>query len=331
PATWALVAVGLPLLASLLLIILSLQLTRAWQGQPVTEELTKPPAELQPGIVGILLKGKSSPRSLAATLLHLATRGYLQVVHRTDGFSFGKRRSLDLPVRQAGLPASPAQGSGLDHFELVLLDKLFLKDAIRSTGHDIELRIGRHLFSRKVAEAYLAMYEAALAEGWFVRNPELTHRRWRFVSLVVMAVAILAFVMSLLIGPAPHYYTLGFAGLFFVGVVMERIAPLLPRRTRAGDVAFRQWQAFRNFLANPAPLTGPIDAQALYERYLPYAVACGCEVEWTERFLDLPFRVPDWYTSETELHVIEEFANSLFPIIGTVATDLARAREPYAV
>lgn len=327
---WLLAALGLPLLASLGLGAMFLLAHQSWRGPRVTDERPTPPLDLAPAVVGVLLTGKVSPRSLAATLLDLAKRGYLQVVHRSDGFSFGKRRALET--------LGTSESDGLTLFERTLLGKIFRRDSLRASEADIAFRIGHHIFSRKVAEVYVAIYQATVTSGWFVENPQALYQRYRFFGLLVSVVAVGLFALALAVGPSPYFYTLGFLALFFVGVVMHEITPFLPRRTRAGDAAYREWLKFRNYLASAAPIkkadpstTLGAGAQGLYERYLPYAVAFGCEVEWTERFMKLPFHVPDWYTSESDLYAIEDFANSLFPIVGTVATDLAKAREPFAV
>ncbi len=327
-ATWLAVAVALPLLATLILLGMFALARRSWAGTTSTaERATLPDDGVAPALAGVLVEGKVSPRSLAATLLHLAERGYLQVSSRADGFSFGRKRQLDLPAGTAAAALAP--------FETTLLDKLLNADSIRTTAEDVQLRIGRHVFSRKIAEVYLGMYQAAVTKGWFAENPQAGYRRFRLLSYAVIGAALTGFVAGLLVGPDPYFYLLGWVGLFFVGIVMQRIIPFLPRRTAAGQRAYQDWIAFKNFLKkrqplDPAALSG-VNAQGLYERYLPYAIVFGVEVEWTERFLGLPFTAPDWYVSTADIHVIDQFANSLFPFIGTVAYDLARAREPNAI
>lgn len=337
---WLVLALTLPALATLVLALLFMLAQRTWRGPSVSGERSGPPldstrgkpGELPPAVVGVLMLGKVSPRTLAATLLDLARRDYLQVVHKPEGFTFGKRRALE--------SLSDERERQLADFERTLLSKIFRRDSVRATQDDIQFRIGHHIFSRKIAEVYLAIYQLSVDQGWFVEDPQRLYQRYRFLGLSLSVVAVILFVVALAVGPAPYYYTLGFLALFFVGVVMREITPFLPRRTHAGDTAYREWLEFRNYLSNAAPIKSikpapgqtPLGAaQGLYQQYLPYAVAMGVEVEWTERFLDLTFSSPVWYSSEDEIHVIEDFANSLFPIIGTVATDLARAREPFAV
>ena len=54
----------------------------------------------------------------------------------------------------------------------------------------------------------------------------------------------------------------------------------------------------------------------------------GCEVEWAKRFLDRPFKVPYWYSSEKPVVVIEDFMASIFPMIGFVSNSLVASKEP---
>ena len=332
-STWLAIAIGLPLAASLILAVMFQLALRGWR-KPATNDTNErevpPDPTVPPAAAGVLLEGKVSPRALASTLLHLAERGYLQVVHRADGFSFGKKRPVDLP----GVAVDA--NSSLAPFERVLMDKLLKADSIRTTTADLQLRIGSHVFSRKIAEVYLEMYQATIDRKWFVKNPEASYRQFRILSFGVIGLALVGFVLSLLYGPKdPSFYLLGWVGLFFVGIVMQRIIPFLPHRTATGQAAYKEWIEFKNFLKrrqalDPAALHN-ISAQGLYERYLPYAIVFGVEVEWTERFLGLPFIVPNWYSSVQDIHVIDEFANSLFPFIGTVAYDLAKSREPSAI
>ncbi len=324
---WTAIAVAMPVLATFVLLGMLAAARRTWRAPATKKERAEPPADLPPAVVGVLMQGRVSPRSLAATLLHLATRGYLVVTHRQSGFAFTKRPVVDSVRDETGHVSSPT----LNRFEEILLDKMFLPESDKATMADIQLRIGRHVYSRKVAEVYLEMYQGAVDQGWFVRDPQAIYRRFRALSLGVIVGSVLGFLVSLAFGPEPFTYLLGWAGLFFVGIVMYRITPFLPRRTNGGDAAYAEWAAFRTFLMNQQPLGNVSEPQKLYQRFLPYAVIMGVEVEWTERFRQLPFKTPEWYVAVEDIERIEDFANSLFPFIGTVASDLSKTREPHAI
>ena len=317
---WLIIALILPLVAAAILAVMYINSRRSWRKAATHHERSTPPDDTPPSVVGVLLEGRVSPRSLAASLLNLANRGQLIVAHRQDGFTFGR------PKKIKGVEPAP-----LSNFERILMDKIFLEGKTRSTEEDIQLRIGRHVYSRKVAEIYLHIYESAVKRGWFVRDPQALYQRYRYLSLGVIAGAILGFLISLILGPDPRFYLLGWTGLFFVGLLMYRITPLLPRRTPEGDEAFTAWSEFKNFLVSKHPFKQSRQSQEIYEQYLPYAIALGVEVEWTKRFVENVFQVPNWFISDDDITAIEDFANSIFPLVGEVAYDLSRAREPHAI
>jgi len=116
----------------------------------------KMPAEVSPAVVGVLIDGQIGSREIAATLISLAERKYIFIIKKTDGFTFGKRKSFDSPE--------------LEPFEKVLLSKIFTEN-YKSTKDDVEMRVGHHIFSRKMAQVFLGVYDEATNAGYFISNP----------------------------------------------------------------------------------------------------------------------------------------------------------------
>lgn len=100
---------------------------------------------------------------------------------------------------------------------------------------------------------------------------------------------------------------------------------LLKAPTRAGRIVLDQIEGFRVFLAATEKdrmkmMTPPDRTPALFEKYLPYALALGVEQEWAEQFSDILASAasgregysPVWYTG-TSLHSMTagSFATSL--------------------
>jgi len=76
------------------------------------------------------------------------------------------------------------------------------------------------------------------------------------------------------------------------------------------------------------PIVYSPDLERIYLKYLPYAIVLGCEVEWTKRFTDFPFAAPSWFTTQTQLYHLNDFAQNIFTLIGFVAQSLALSHEP---
>jgi hypothetical protein len=259
-----------------------------------------------------------SGRLLAATLVDLAEREFLII--RPDGrsFTFGQRR---VTSRTAPTPTD------LAGFEQTLIEKLFLPRTVRSSQADIDVRLGHRLFSRKIASIYLKVYDQLTTLGYFTENPEFVWQRYRSIGLLLLSVALAGFTATLAFMPPPKFPLVSWVGMMVASVLILRGAPHLPRRTRRGIEALREWLAFRRWLALPEPLTGN-DASTTYRRWLPYAIALGVEVEWTRRLGDAIIEPPNWLVTSVAYVSIDDFARQLFPIVGYVGTQFAAVRDP---
>lgn len=330
PATyWISFSIILPII-TLIFLLFYVWLTRKnWMKTNIKEERSTPPDNSRPAEVGVIVNGRVTARSIAATLLHLAIRDFIHITQSPEGYSFGKRKPVDFTPLDNKAKIQP-----LTVYETIVLDKIFTRDKSKSTDTDIAFRVGHHIFSRKIAEAYLAIYETTVQKGWLIEDPQKKFRKYKLFAFAIMAIAVIGFAMSILFGPTDNsYYIAGWAGVFLSGILMYQIVPFMPKRTPEGEKAYEEWIKFKNFLSSSKQINAEsiATAQKTYESYLPYAIVFGVEVEWTERFLHLPFFEPEWYTSRKDINQIEEFANSIFPIVGQVARNLSKAREPYAI
>ncbi len=326
---WIGASIVLPIITLLVLLFYVWLARRNWTSVVIKDERSTPPDKSKPAEVGVIVDGRVAARSIAATLIHLATRGFITITRTPDGYKFGKRRPVDMTRLDDKFKIEP-----LTQYEAIILDKIFDKVNITSSKEELDFRVGHHIFSRKIAHAYLAIYEYALQNGWLVEDPQRKFRKYRLFAFAVICMAILSFVFSLLFGPDDKfYYLVGWIGVFLSGILMYQIVPFMPKRTQKGDKAYEEWVKFRNYLASNKQISAESvsSAQKIYEDYLPYAIMFGVEVEWTERFLHLPFFEPEWYIYPGKIDHIEQFANSIFPIIGQVSKNLAKSREPYVV
>jgi len=316
---WMAIGLIFPLIALIVLAVLVRESTAEWRGGlTVLERRDTPPAELPPAFAGVIVLGKLTPRMLAATLLDLAEREFVVIGTHGDTFTFGKRRAIDgsgrIPIKLAS-------------FEQILLDKLFLSTAVKSTQSDIDIRLGQRLFSRKIAEVYVEVYDQLTGLGYFRDNPNAVWQRYRTMGISLFFLALLGFTLTLLFMSGTKFPLVSWVGMMAASLLVMRGAPLLPRRTAQGIQALREWTAFRNWLSAPEAIT-TADAPERFRRYLPYAIALGVEVEWTRRFAGIVFQPPNWLVTPLNYLKIDDFAQQVFPIVGYVATQFAAVRDP---
>ena len=279
--------------------------------------ISAPPAALPPAIPGVLIDGQIGAREIAATLIDLANRGYIYIIGRQNHFTFGKRKSLDLNK----LP-------DLRDYERILLSKIFEKQNYKSTKDDVQMRVGRHIFSRKIAKVFLEIYNETTSLGYFINNPAVVHRRWRFTGITLFFVGILGFIQSALWAPDPKFTLIFWAGEIGASFVIIKLSGLMPTRSALGSRALNQWMAFRRYLRDSAPFRHNDVDENLFNKFLPYAIVFGVEAEWAKRFMKTSFAKPDWYESYEFTPSLEKYISGLYPIIGFVGEVLAGSHDP---
>lgn len=314
---WIYLAFGLPALAILLLIFIYLR-RRSGLNLFSKAVLSRLPDDVAPALAGVVVDGAVGGREIAGTLLDLAQRGYIYIINSGNGeFNFGKRRLTE-----------PETTEGLSDFERALLSKIFLPAAYKSTVADVEMRLGRHIFSKKVANFYVGVYDEAMLRGYFVSNPARVHLAFRNTGIALFFLSFLGFLYGAISNLDPKYALLFWLGGMGAAALVIRMAPFMPAMTSLGLEKAREWMAFREYLSMRENVESALSIEDKFNKFLPYAVVLGAEVEWMKRFRDARFTVPDWYDSTDQTTTIESFANSIFPIIGYVSKNLAKAHDP---
>jgi hypothetical protein len=307
---WVIISLLIPLVAMLIVIMMVLMRWRDRKIKAPTEMINFPPQGLSPALVGVLYKGMVGPREITATLLALASRDFIQIYSRHNDYI--------------------GNFEGLKDFEVVLLSKIFYPEKYKSTKSDIQFRVGHHIFSKKIAEVYLKLYEEATKLGYFNENPGKVHLKYKFFGIALFFLAILGFLTGVLFAPDPKFVLFGWTGTILAGLMIVYLSRLMPVRTEKGKLAMVEWLKFRNFLTASSPIYYNPMIPNIFEKYLPYAVVLGCEVGWTKRFTQYPFAPPEWFGSIENIITLENFVNNLFPIIGYIGQILATARAPTA-
>lgn len=317
---WAAISLIMPILTLILLALLFKQKISDWRLPKSKEETDQLPSNLLPGELEILIYGKISSRAIASTLLSLASRDYITIVQKDVEFSFGNKRLINPQTKQLD--------TNLSDPEKILSSKIFVADRIKNTSEDILMRIGEHVYSRKIAQVYIAFYDSITKRGLFTNNPSKFHRKYYLIGLILFFLALGAFVFGIWLAPEPKFLLIFWFMMMVCALIVVRMAPQLPLRTEKGKAELSKWLKFKNFLTNPNPISASSQNTDLFEKYLPYAIILNCEVEWAKRFLNQSFKIPDWYLSQKPVVAIEDFIANLFPVIGFVSKSLVASKEP---
>ncbi|MCX6806977.1 MAG: DUF2207 domain-containing protein [Candidatus Berkelbacteria bacterium] len=312
---WLEVAIVLAVLGFLVYFYMVWRQKREIKSIPLTY-LNKPPENVPPALVGLLLRQRAAQREIAATVIDLAQRGFLYIVKKREEYILGKR---------------PGQAKDtLRPFEAYLYDKLFTQQGevkIKRTEFELESRAVQQFYSPKISKFYQFLYQEAQKRNYFIRNPFLAILRYRMIGILFFLCGILIAVIGIKISSGPPFILFASFGLVFASILIIKAASFVPKRTTEGKRALAAWLSFAKYLSDKRPVRILVTEQDLFNRYFVYSVALGKEIDWASRFVHCPFSSPSWYVSSEEV-TLEGFVASIFYITGSLSQTLYNIREP---
>ncbi len=310
---WLILGLILPPAAAMIVLYMVLKADFRLSNEKAEGELKNPPADLAPALVEALVRGRVGPRTIMATIVDLSERGYIRIFNTGRDFVVYRNK------------ISRLDASNLKIYEKTLLEKIFLPRQNKAASLDVEARIGRHLFSRKVALFYLQIYDEAESMGYFSVFPPRLHLKYRLAGIATFFWGLIGYVFFAILAPDPKFVLFFWVSLIFFGILIVNFAPRLTTLTPKGHQMRKYWLQFKNFLDDDSLLAG---SNLLYENYLSYSIALGVEAGWSARFAKTNFMPPKWYGHTQTINGVESFAGTLLPVIDFIADSLNASNEP---
>jgi uncharacterized membrane protein YgcG len=300
--------VGLGVLGCLVPIVGLTGVSAAWYvwgrdraAPPVASYLTEPPSDLPPGIVAYLVDERPTVKGVLADLLHLATLGLISVDLQKRDFTvrLNWERQID-----EGEVVRVADGEDVElaEHERTLFNMLVarIKDVVKKSNRknkrdSLPIPFSKidTTFTRVLPTIYEQMGE--VASQYFSTLPETARRRWSWAGQRVIIAAVLLGVVGLC-GMA----AVGWAvcappfGLALVGLMLMGVSRWMPQRTTLGIEEAARWRAFRRYLKNLKQFGDLEAAQAVLDRYFPYAVALDVDEIVLREAEKMDAYVPIW-------------------------------------
>jgi uncharacterized membrane protein YgcG len=245
--------------------------------------LFEPPAGYSPAELGYIYFQKYTGQLTAATIVDAAVRNNIKIDVERDGFIF---KHNEYVFSKSDKKSKPPTTNYNDFWSDVkdLIGKRIEKGKYNSDLADLTKTIKKHC-----EERYKGKPKNKL-KGLFMLND-------RYMALP-MVVCFLTGIWALIevMGSAvrKNYWHFAYfiAGIFLCAMVFKLFAKLLKAYTLSGRKMRDTIEGFRMFLATADeqrfdtmnPLKKSLE---LYEKYLPFAIALDCEVEWGNKFEEI--------------------------------------------
>ncbi|MCL5997020.1 MAG: DUF2207 domain-containing protein [Chloroflexi bacterium] len=267
----------------------------------ITDYLNEPPAGLSPGLCGVLLDEKADMQDIIATLIDLARRGMIVIKEGSDhglfdqtfargpNFPYNEFKTARRRSRYQGASDTPAPELALH--EWALLDALGL-DALPKRA----LSAFQDSFYTYIPAIKEALYQQLVNQAYYHNSPVQSRRLYQNVAKLLLygaiAWALLCVIWLWQIADTAILFSIALAAS---SLAFRLVARAMPVRTRQGAEAKMRAEAFRRYLQNIEKYTDVKAATALYERYLPFAIAFGLDHTWTQKFAAASAPAPAWY------------------------------------
>lgn len=248
--------------------------------------LFEPPAGYGPAALGYIYNQKYSNQLTAATIVDAAVRHRIKIDVERDGLIFKHNEYI---IRKSQLPQKPAVSKYEEFWSDVedLIGTTIEKGKYNSGLGDLNKTIKLYCESNyKNKDGF----SKKGYKGFFALNSSYT----LIPGLVCVAAGIWGgielFRSMILLNFWQIAYFIG--GIILCSMVFRIFRKLLAAYSPEGRQMADKIEGFRMFLSTADEkrfdtMSPPKKSLDLYEKYLPFAIALGCEIEWGQKFEDI--------------------------------------------
>jgi uncharacterized membrane protein YgcG len=234
-------------------------------------------------------------RDITATAVDLAVRGFIRIKETQEDRFLGLGTKTEYTLQ---LLRPDGEWKTLRPHEDALLRALFSRTAGRAAVpagpspviDEVAISDLKNRFYKHVPEIKERIFSQLIDRGYYLRRPDRVKATFYVLAAVV---AIGGSVVSGVLG-------FGLASIIasiISGVIIGVFGHLMPARTVEGARAREGALGFEEFLdrVESDRFDRVVKTPALFERFLPFAMALGVERNWAKAFEGIYTSQPDWY------------------------------------
>lgn len=249
----------------------------------------EPADGMSPAELGTLVDHRAEMRDITSTLVDLAVRGFVRIEERTERKLLGLVSETEF---EFFLLHPRRAWTALAKHEERYLDALF------KGAKSVKLSDLQNNFYKSLPGIRDALYEKLVERGHYLHRPDTVKNNWMGGAGLMLAVGLGA--AGLAAGQRWQWLAPGALAAAAVGSALSLFlfGLIMPARTPAGARARESALGFREFLSRVESdkYRRMITSPAMFERFLPYAMAFDVEEKWARAFEDIYREPPSWYT-----------------------------------
>jgi uncharacterized membrane protein YgcG len=255
----------------------------------------EPPGALTPAELGTLVDNSPDMRDITATVVDLAVRGFIRIKETREDRFLGLGTKTEYALQ---LIRSDGEWKDLRRHEEALLRALF-GGAARPTSaragadavvDEVSIDDLKNHFYKHVPEIKERIFSQLIDRGYYLRRPDRVRAAFHIAAALAG------------IGGAVASTALGLGAAAFIACILSAIivavfGHLMPARTVIGTRTLEGVLGFEEFLdrVESDRFERVVKTPAMFEKFLPFAMALGVERNWAKAFEGIYTSQPDWY------------------------------------
>lgn len=249
----------------------------------------EPPENLTPGEVGTLIDNSVDMRDITASIVDLAVRGYLVIEEQQKDHLLGLTHSKEYVFH---LKKSRSEWSPLKAHEQQLLEGIFTGG---NAGDTVSLNDLHNRFYTSIPPIKNAIFGSLVGKGYYRQRPDSVRAGYIGFGIVTgLLIVWIGVWVANHMGMTPLAFI--FAGIATAAILCG-FGWFMSARTETGARALEGVLGFEDFLDHVESdrFNRMIKTPAMFEKFLPFAMALGVEKNWSKAFQGIYTEPPQWY------------------------------------
>lgn len=241
-----------------------------------------PPENLRPAEIGTLVDEKAHTTDVTATIIDLASRGFLKIKEIEKKWIFGSTDYEFTRLRK--------DNGELVNYEKELLDRIF------DDGDVVKMSDLKKEFYKDLKKVKEELYIEMVNKKFFYENPESVRKKYRTVGVIILVLGTIMLIlganMSLLI-----LIPFG-VGIALAGVFTTIFSNFMPRKTAYGREMYRRVRGYHLFVTRAEKYRQQFfERKNMFNEVLPYAIVFGVTEKFAKAFaaMGMEPQQPSWY------------------------------------
>jgi len=253
----------------------------------------EPPAGFTPAEAGTLMDHTVDMRDITATIVDLAVGGHLTIEDREETALFGLIRNHEYLFHRQ----EPTAGAR----ELEPHERRVLNGIFESGDQTVSLSDLKNKFYQHLDDIRSSVFDRLIRLGYLRSRPDRVQQGWIGAGVALGAIT----MAGAIVGPAR--FNLAplpvMIGGWLSALMVILFGRVMPARTVAGARALERVRGFEEFLrrVEGERFANIVKTPALFERFLPFAMAFGVEGQWARGFEGIYREPPTWYVGANPL------------------------------